>query len=145
MAQAMEISSFDGCSRQHVCFSRVGYWDYFTCRRAFRQRPDKGCAYSRSDPTRKLCAGAPRAADARRSTRMGAGAYLRQLCLAISRSKLDAKGIKLAFLECAFQMNSRCGRRLGLIVSELITNAARPRVHLRNERRTHPNRLIHRM
>jgi two-component sensor histidine kinase len=54
-----------------------------------------------------------------------AAAYLRQLCRAISRSKLDSKGIELILVGRAFLMNSERCWRLGLIVSELITNAAR--------------------
>jgi two-component sensor histidine kinase len=54
-----------------------------------------------------------------------AAAYLRQLCQAICHSKLNAKGIKLVLVESAFQMNSDRCWRLGLIVSELITNATR--------------------
>ena len=54
-----------------------------------------------------------------------AAAYFRQLCRAISRSKLESKGIELRFAERTFQMNSERCWRLGLIVSELITNAER--------------------
>ena len=54
-----------------------------------------------------------------------AAAYLRQLCWAISRSKLERKGIELLFVERTFRMNSERCWRLGLIVSELITNAER--------------------
>jgi two-component sensor histidine kinase len=54
-----------------------------------------------------------------------AAAYLRQLCWAISRSKLEGKGIELRFVERTFRMNSERCWRLGLIVSELITNAER--------------------
>jgi two-component sensor histidine kinase len=54
-----------------------------------------------------------------------AAAYLRQLCRAISRSKLDSKGIELRLMERPFRMNSERCWRLGLIVSELITNAER--------------------
>jgi len=52
-------------------------------------------------------------------------AYLRQVCWAISRSKLERKGIELRFVERTFRMNSERCWRLGLIVSELITNAER--------------------
>src|ERR1700730_14306208 len=52
-------------------------------------------------------------------------AYLRPLCRAISRSKLDSKGIELRLVERSFQMNSERCWRLGLIMSELITNAER--------------------
>jgi two-component sensor histidine kinase len=54
-----------------------------------------------------------------------AAAYLRRLCGAISRSKLDSKGIKLLLIERTLKMDSERCWRLGLIVSELITNAAR--------------------
>jgi two-component sensor histidine kinase len=54
-----------------------------------------------------------------------AAAYLQQLCRAISRSRLERKGIELLLVEHKFQMNSERCWRLGLIVSELITNAER--------------------
>ena len=54
-----------------------------------------------------------------------AAAYLRQLCRAISRSRLESKDIELLLVERTFQMNSERCWRLGLIVSELITNAER--------------------
>jgi len=54
-----------------------------------------------------------------------AAAYLRQLCWAISRSKLERNGIELRFVERTFRMNSERCWRLVLIVSELITNAVR--------------------
>jgi two-component sensor histidine kinase len=59
------------------------------------------------------------------TTRIDAAACLRQLCRAISRSKLESKGIELRFVERTFQMNSERCWRLGLIVSELITNSER--------------------
>jgi two-component sensor histidine kinase len=52
-------------------------------------------------------------------------AYLNQLCQAISRSRLDLKGIELVLVESPLRMNSDCCWRLGMIVSELITNSAR--------------------
>jgi two-component sensor histidine kinase len=58
-------------------------------------------------------------------TFIDATAYLRQLCRAISRSKLDSEGIELVFVERPLWMNSQRSWRLGMIVSELITNAAR--------------------
>jgi two-component sensor histidine kinase len=59
------------------------------------------------------------------TSRIDAAAYLRQLCRAISRSRLESKDIELLLVERTLQMNSvRCWR-LGLIVSELITNAER--------------------
>jgi two-component sensor histidine kinase len=54
-----------------------------------------------------------------------AGPYLHQLCRAISRSRLDVKSIELVLVERPLRMNSDCCWRLGMIVSELITNAAR--------------------
>jgi two-component sensor histidine kinase len=51
--------------------------------------------------------------------------YLRQLCQAISRSRLESKGIELRLVERAIRMNSERCWRLGLIISELITNAER--------------------
>jgi two-component sensor histidine kinase len=54
-----------------------------------------------------------------------AATYLRRLCAAISRSRLESKGIELRLVERTFQMNSERCWRLGLIVSELITNAER--------------------
>jgi len=64
-----------------------------------------------------------------RATSMDAATYLRSLCLAISRSKLDFKGIELVFVERPLMINSERCWRLGLIVSELITNAARHAFH----------------
>ena len=59
------------------------------------------------------------------SSRIDVAAYLQQLCQAISRSKLDRKGIELRLVERPFRMDSERCWRLGLIVSELITNAER--------------------
>jgi two-component sensor histidine kinase len=59
------------------------------------------------------------------STCIDAAAYLRQLCRAISRSKLESSGIELVLVEQRFQMSSERCWRLGLIISELVTNAAR--------------------
>jgi two-component sensor histidine kinase len=59
------------------------------------------------------------------SSEIDAAAYLRGLCKAISRSKLDCNGIELVLVEQKFQMNSERCWRLGLIVFELITNAVR--------------------
>jgi two-component sensor histidine kinase len=54
-----------------------------------------------------------------------AAAYLRELCQSISRAKLRHNGIKLVLSEQPLQLNSGQCWRLGLIVSELITNASR--------------------
>ena len=59
------------------------------------------------------------------ATCIDAAAYLGQLCLAISRSKLDRKDIELIFVERPLIVSSECCWRLGMIVSELVTNAIR--------------------
>jgi two-component sensor histidine kinase len=54
-----------------------------------------------------------------------AAEYLRELCQSISIAKLQYKKIELIFLESSLQLNAfRCWR-MGMIVSELVTNAAR--------------------
>jgi two-component sensor histidine kinase len=58
-------------------------------------------------------------------TIIDASAHLRQLCESISRSRLDCKGIKLQFVGGPLQMNSERCWRFGMIISELVTNAAR--------------------
>jgi two-component sensor histidine kinase len=63
------------------------------------------------------------------STSVDAGIYLRRLCQAISRSKLDVGDIELLLVERSFHMDSERCWRLGLIVSELITNAVRHAFH----------------
>jgi two-component sensor histidine kinase len=60
-----------------------------------------------------------------RSIQIDAADYLRKLCRAIARSKLHAQGITLIFVDHPLRMESERCWRLGLIVSELITNAAR--------------------
>jgi two-component sensor histidine kinase len=59
------------------------------------------------------------------SSTIDTGFYLRQLCRAISRSKLDDRGIELQLIERPFQMDSERCWRLGLIISELVSNAER--------------------
>jgi two-component sensor histidine kinase len=54
-----------------------------------------------------------------------AATYLGQLCLSISRSKLDRLEIHLALAACPLLLRSDRCWRLGMIVYELITNAAR--------------------
>ncbi len=54
-----------------------------------------------------------------------ASAHLRQLCRSISRSRLDCRGIELQFVGRPLKMNSERCWRLSMIISELITNAAR--------------------
>jgi two-component sensor histidine kinase len=52
-------------------------------------------------------------------------AYLRQLCEAIRLSTLQFRGIRLELLERRFEIDSEQCWRLGMIISELIRNAAR--------------------
>src|SRR5262249_37879949 len=54
-----------------------------------------------------------------------AASYLRQLCLSIQRSKLDCNNITLSVDAQAVTMQSDRCWRLGMIVYELVTNAAR--------------------
>src|ERR1700738_2759161 len=58
-------------------------------------------------------------------TIIDASAHLRGLCQSISRSRLDCRGIELQFVGPSLQMNSERCWRLSMIISELITNAAR--------------------
>jgi two-component sensor histidine kinase len=58
-------------------------------------------------------------------TLIDTAAYLRQLCFAISRFKLDHKKLSLVFVACSLQLQSDRCWRLGMIVHELVTNAAR--------------------
>jgi two-component sensor histidine kinase len=58
-------------------------------------------------------------------TCIDAAVYLRQVCCAISRAMLDHRAIELLIVERSFRMESERCWRLALIVSELITNAAR--------------------
>jgi two-component sensor histidine kinase len=58
-------------------------------------------------------------------TRIDASAYLRQLCRSISRSKLDFMKIELVLAATPLQLQSDRCWLLGMIVYELVTNAAR--------------------
>jgi two-component sensor histidine kinase len=58
-------------------------------------------------------------------TIVDASAHLRRLRQSISRSRLDYRGIELQFMGRPLQMNSERCWRLSMIISELITNAAR--------------------
>ena len=58
-------------------------------------------------------------------TRIDVAAYLEQLCLSNSRSKLDFVKINLLLAAVPLSMQSDRCWRLGMIVYELITNAAR--------------------
>jgi two-component sensor histidine kinase len=61
----------------------------------------------------------------RQAARSDAVVHLRQLCQSISRSKLDDMKIKLVLDACPLTLPSERCWRLGMIVHELITNAAR--------------------
>ncbi|HEY4918508.1 MAG TPA: sensor histidine kinase [Xanthobacteraceae bacterium] len=54
-----------------------------------------------------------------------ASAFLRGLCAAISRSKLADLGIEMSFVDRPLRMDSRRCWLLGLVVCELVNNAAR--------------------
>jgi two-component sensor histidine kinase len=54
-----------------------------------------------------------------------ASAYLRNLCGSISRSKLQNRNIELILVDHSFRMSSERCWLLGMIISELITNAVR--------------------
>jgi two-component sensor histidine kinase len=58
-------------------------------------------------------------------TLVDASAYLRQLCLSISRSKLDYRGIRLLLVAEPLRLESDRCWRLGMILHELVNNAAR--------------------
>ena len=58
-------------------------------------------------------------------TLVDTAAYLRQLCLSISRSRLDAKRISLVLSAQPLRLQAERCWRLGMIVHELISNAAR--------------------
>lgn len=58
-------------------------------------------------------------------TPVDAAAYLRQLCRSISRSQLDGRRIELVLAAQPLQLSADHCWRLGMIVFELINNAAR--------------------
>ena len=57
-------------------------------------------------------------------TLVDAAAYLRQLCLSISRSKLDYREIRLVLVAESLRLEADKCWRLGMIMHELINNAA---------------------
>jgi two-component sensor histidine kinase len=59
------------------------------------------------------------------SNRIDASAYMREICEAISRSKLGDNRIRLAFFDRALEMNSITCWRLGLIVCALVNDSIR--------------------
>jgi two-component sensor histidine kinase len=54
-----------------------------------------------------------------------ASEYMRTLCHSISKSKLNQRGIELLFVDSPVQLSSDRCWKLGMIASELITNAER--------------------
>jgi two-component sensor histidine kinase len=58
-------------------------------------------------------------------TRIDAAAYLENLCLSITRSKLHGEKIDLVLTASPLQLPSERCWRLGMVVCELVTNAAR--------------------
>jgi two-component sensor histidine kinase len=58
-------------------------------------------------------------------TPVDAATYLHQLCVSISRSKLENREITLALSAQSLQLPAERCWRLGMILYELITNAAR--------------------
>src|ERR1700747_2302410 len=58
-------------------------------------------------------------------TLIDAAAYLENLCLSITRSKLDGKKIDLVLTASPLRLQSKRCWRLGMIVFELMTNATR--------------------
>ena len=59
------------------------------------------------------------------STTIDASSYIRTLCQSIKRARLDRRGIELVLAESPLQLHSEQCWKLGMIVSELITNSAR--------------------
>jgi two-component sensor histidine kinase len=59
------------------------------------------------------------------STVIDASGYIRALCQSITRARLDHRNIEVVFVDCPLQMHSARCWKLGMIVSELITNSAR--------------------
>jgi two-component sensor histidine kinase len=58
-------------------------------------------------------------------TRVDARDYMRKLCLAISRSRLESRNITLQLMERPLEMDSEQCWRVALILCELVTNAAK--------------------
>ncbi len=56
---------------------------------------------------------------------INASEYMRALCQSISQSKLESRGIELVYAESPVELSSERCWKLGMIVAELITNAAR--------------------
>src|ERR1700727_3431790 len=81
-----------------------------------------------ADVTRLLrhCADVNRALEMpTHSTVIDASDYMRVLCQSIRRARLDGRGIELVLIAHPLHMRSERCWKLGIIVSELITNCAR--------------------
>ena len=63
------------------------------------------------------------------STVVDASCYLRALCQSMRITKLDYRDIELVLAEHSLRMHSELCWKLGMIVSELITNSARHAFH----------------
>lgn len=61
----------------------------------------------------------------RNSTTVDLGQYLHELCSALSRASLAERGLSLLFHKASIRLEAHRAWRVGLIVSELITNAVR--------------------
>lgn len=59
------------------------------------------------------------------STTIDASCYVRTLCQAIKQASLDRKSIELVVADSPLQLHSEQCWKLGMIISELITNSAR--------------------
>ena len=61
----------------------------------------------------------------RRAARLDLSCYLSELCLALAKSRLEDRDIHLTFVEDAIELEAERCWLVGLIVAELITNAAK--------------------
>ena len=61
----------------------------------------------------------------RNNDRLDLCRYLRELCLALTRAHLAERGVSLTLCEAPVALEARRAWRVGLILSELITNAVR--------------------
>ena len=68
------------------------------------------------------------------NTTIDVAAYLRHLCLSLIRSKLDHLAIDLVLAACPLRLQSEQCWRVGMIVNELVTNAARHAFSVRKGR-----------
>jgi two-component sensor histidine kinase len=104
--------------------------EFFGFRRGFAHQVT--AAASGNDKVKGALSRVERFADVHRALQMpeydtpvDAAAYLRQLCRSISRSQLDGRQIELVLATQPLQLSADQCWRLGMIVFELINNAAR--------------------